>query len=174
MEGTVMNLWQAVMSTPVLGLVIAGVTCMVLLIVLHGARLSTTIPAKVNSSGSIEDEKVDRNNPINIFPPSRRASLLQLLPDSELGTREIVIPLKDLRSHQIPTTRIQPLDENDHFTSTSLLTQEIKALGRFPDYSVLSGVPHPTPAPSFDITKATFRPFRPFRWTYHQTMGEQS
>ncbi|KAJ0425928.1 hypothetical protein BJY00DRAFT_324399 [Aspergillus carlsbadensis] len=31
--------------------------------------------------------------------------------------------------------------------------------------------PPPKPCPEFDIKAASFRPYRPFRWTYHQTMS---
>ncbi|KAF5386832.1 hypothetical protein D9615_001673 [Tricholomella constricta] len=40
-----------------------------------------------------------------------------------------------------------------------------------PDYFRLSGVPAPTPLNEFDITKAKARPYRPFRWEYHQNMS---
>ncbi|KAL4906014.1 hypothetical protein BDW74DRAFT_177701 [Aspergillus multicolor] len=56
-------------------------------------------------------------------------------------------------------------------TATGFSIADIEALGRFPDYSVLSGVPHPKPCPEFDIKTACFRPYRPFRWKYHQTMA---
>ncbi|KAF9072984.1 hypothetical protein BDP27DRAFT_1360728 [Rhodocollybia butyracea] len=39
------------------------------------------------------------------------------------------------------------------------------------DYFKLSGVPPPTPLPNFDVDKAKPRPYRPFRWSYHQTMS---
>jgi hypothetical protein len=40
----------------------------------------------------------------------------------------------------------------------------------FTDYFALTGVPPPKPLPDFDIDKALPRPYRPFRWKYHQTM----
>lgn len=43
-----------------------------------------------------------------------------------------------------------------------------------PNYFKLSGVPPPKPLPHFDIDKAKPRPYRPFRWEYHQTMGGHS
>ncbi|KAF9481762.1 hypothetical protein BDN70DRAFT_854514 [Pholiota conissans] len=39
------------------------------------------------------------------------------------------------------------------------------------DYFELCGVARPKPLPDFDIAKARPRPYRPFRWPYHQTMG---
>lgn len=49
--------------------------------------------------------------------------------------------------------------------------EEIEAYGDFPDYAMLSGVRLPDPYPEFDIKTALARPYRPFRWSYHQTMG---
>ncbi|KII88722.1 hypothetical protein PLICRDRAFT_41940 [Plicaturopsis crispa FD-325 SS-3] len=40
-----------------------------------------------------------------------------------------------------------------------------------PDYFKLCNMPLPTPLPDFDIDKARPRPYRPFRWEYHQTMS---
>lgn len=38
------------------------------------------------------------------------------------------------------------------------------------DYFILSGVPRPKPLPHFDTDQAIARPYRPFRWEYHQNM----
>lgn len=38
------------------------------------------------------------------------------------------------------------------------------------NYFDLTGVPPPKPLPAFDIDNALPRPYRPFRWKYHQTM----
>lgn len=61
------------------------------------------------------------------------------------------------------------VDGSKH-TPTGFSIDEIKALGDFPDYAELSGVPLPEPYFEFDIDKALPRPYRPFRWAYHQTM----
>jgi hypothetical protein len=50
----------------------------------------------------------------------------------------------------------------------SLLTEKSQG---FPDYAALTGVPAPDPYVGFDIKRAIPRPYRPFRWKYHQTMG---
>ncbi|KAJ3815730.1 hypothetical protein EV368DRAFT_70671 [Lentinula lateritia] len=39
------------------------------------------------------------------------------------------------------------------------------------DYFKLSGVPPPKPLLNFNVDKARARPYRPFRWSYHQTMS---
>lgn len=70
----------------------------------------------------------------------------------------------------LPELSAKPTLE-DVLTVTGFTKEDVESLGRFPDYSRLSGVPHPVPVPNLDIKKATFRPFRPFRWAYHQTMG---
>ncbi|KAJ4501823.1 hypothetical protein C8R41DRAFT_17267 [Lentinula lateritia] len=51
-----------------------------------------------------------------------------------------------------------------------------KVLGTFRrrqsiDYFKLSGVPPPKPLLDFNVDKAQARPYRPFRWSYHQTMS---
>lgn len=105
------------------------------------------------------------------FPPSRRHTLADLKLKGSAGP--YTTPAADvLRRRAVPSTRTADWDRDDLFTPTGFSTQDIRALGRFPDYSVLTGVQHPQPyGPQFDINKAIFRPFRPFRWSYHQTMG---
>ena len=61
------------------------------------------------------------------------------------------------------------VDGSKH-TPTGFSSDEIKALGDFPNYAELSGVPLPEASSDFDIDKALPRPYRPFRWAYHQTM----
>ena len=39
-----------------------------------------------------------------------------------------------------------------------------------PDYAQLTGFPHPKSIPGFNIAHARPRPYRPFRWEYHQNM----
>lgn len=78
------------------------------------------------------------------IPPSRRGSLASPA-TSAVGTGE------------------QPV--------INLSRKEIEAYGDFPDYAMLSGVRLPDPYPEFNIETALARPYRPFRWSYHQTMG---
>lgn len=106
------------------------------------------------------------------FPPSRRHALTGFnLPAVKKSVPKLEIPPMTLHAHALPTTRAQDLSINNQYTPTGFSTQEIRALGRFPDYSTLSGVRDPRPyGAHFDIAKARFRPFRPFRWGYHQTM----
>ncbi len=108
------------------------------------------------------------------FPPSRRRAIAA---GSIEGTHEVRDLLKgpsptqiQLETCQLPTTRAADIGKDGQYTPTGFSTEDIKALGTFPDYSALSGVPHPKPCSGFDINTATFRPFRPFRFAYHQTM----
>jgi Protein of unknown function (DUF3445) len=57
------------------------------------------------------------------------------------------------------------------YVASGFSVQEIRALGDFPDYAELSGVPLPEPYKDFELDKAIPRPYRPFRWPYHQTMS---
>jgi hypothetical protein len=41
-----------------------------------------------------------------------------------------------------------------------------------PNYAKLTGFPEPKPVYDFDIDIAKPRPYRPFRWEYHQNMCE--
>lgn len=105
------------------------------------------------------------------FPPSRQHTIASF-PVAQKVARSAGPPSPEiLRRQALPTTRAADLNKDNQYTPTGFSTQEIRALGRFPDYSILTGVPHPKPCgPEFDINKAIFRPFRPFRWGYHQTM----
>lgn len=109
------------------------------------------------------------------FPPSRRECIFSSTDEKTLNVRRCLKGASPtpghLQSWQLPSTKAQPHGEIVLFTPTGFSTDDITALGKIPDYSVLSGVPHPKPCPNFDINKAVFRPFRPFRFGYHQTMG---
>ena len=110
----------------------------------------------------------------NVFPPSRRHTLTDLLPGALNGEGS---PAKELGqkvvdySKRVPCTEVanaEPL--RDHVTATGFTIEEIKRLGDFPDYATLSGVPLPSAYTNFDIKTAQPRPYRPLRWAYHQTM----
>ncbi|KAF9691617.1 hypothetical protein EKO04_010374 [Ascochyta lentis] len=94
------------------------------------------------------------------FPPSRR-HVLGESKDTLQGYNECLIPLETSYHNAADDLR----------TPCNFSVAEIKALGDFPDYAALSGVPLPKPYHEFDIQKALPRPYRPFRWAYHQTMS---
>lgn len=103
------------------------------------------------------------------FPPSRRSALVK----TDLPSKPVEAVAA---SHADWTKRILPITasyleaSDDAYTPCEFSIAEIKALGDFPDYATLSGVPLPQPYHDFDIKKALPRPYRPFRWAYHQTM----
>ncbi|KAL8378007.1 hypothetical protein RB595_008615 [Gaeumannomyces hyphopodioides] len=121
-------------------------------------------------------DSVDQNVALS-FPPSRRHVLqTPAFPGcAEKGQHAPApdVPSEILRKNALPTTRaIRASDGGELFTPTGFSLRDISSLGNFPDYSLLSGVPHPRPCgDNFDIKRTTFRPFRPFRWEYHQTMA---
>jgi len=112
----------------------------------------------------------------DVFPPSRRFVLANIETDlaSKLGKpiSDLVCSPPDSRTACAPLTT--PLEQlsSTAYTPTEFTIEEIQALGDFPDYAGLSGVPLPEPYPTFDINKALPRPYRPLRWAYHQTMCE--
>lgn len=106
------------------------------------------------------------------LPPSRRFALKDAAP-------ELFDDLEDISEEQLESEekkRAMPLDvpfdqiDGKALSPTGIAVEEIKKLGDFPDYATLSGVPLPQPYKEFDISKAIPRPYRPFRWAYHQTM----
>ncbi|KEQ97101.1 hypothetical protein AUEXF2481DRAFT_63866 [Aureobasidium subglaciale EXF-2481] len=109
------------------------------------------------------------------FPPSRRSALAELTDGRfSVGGKSG----KGLSELPHNTERCLPYDCNvlapkykKYSTPTGFTIEEIKALGNFPDYATLSGVPRPAPYTDFDIKTAKARPYRPIRWAYHQTMS---
>ncbi|CAO2651635.1 Nn.00g042050.m01.CDS01 [Neocucurbitaria sp. VM-36] len=107
------------------------------------------------------------------FPPSRRFTLS----DTNLPTRLGETPEQVRVSRPGWTKNMLPIEtsyldsDESMYTPCEFSVKEIKALGNFPDYATLSGVPLPKPYFEFDIKKALPRPYRPIRWAYHQTMS---
>jgi hypothetical protein len=99
----------------------------------------------------------------DIFPPCRRHSLGE-------SVSALTVPPSTLKEASLPLTMSYLETKTPMFTPCGFSINEIKALGDFPDYAELSGVPLPQPYHGFDIRKALPRPYRPFRWSYHQTM----
>ncbi|KAF7587116.1 hypothetical protein BBP40_007707 [Aspergillus hancockii] len=104
----------------------------------------------------------------DVLPPQGR-QVLAVLPNLAAKVREI--NEKDVLQHILPMTADYRSCEEERYTPTGFSITEIKALGDFPDYAKLSGVPLPQVYPDFKIDSALARPYRPFRWGYHQTMS---
>ena len=129
------------------------------------------------------EKKIPNNGPspvdyAKVFPPSGRAALAQLAPtlpadrQHKLIGHEITPEL--FAESLLPLTANYKESDGNLYTSTGFSVDELKALGDFPDYATLSGVPLPSPYKEFNVETAMPRPYRPFRWAYHQTMCEFS
>lgn len=108
------------------------------------------------------------------LPSLRREALSEIASTLFAGNEGIMSKLDlcedDIRDSLLPMTTDYKTCTTVKFTPTGFSTNEIKAMGDFPDYATLSGVPLPEPYLEFNIDKALPRPYRPFRWHYHQTM----
>lgn len=108
------------------------------------------------------------------FPPSRREALADLPSPAMKGPGRSATQLSQLPpdyTKRLPSEDVWDADRFvDHVTATGFSLEEIKRLGDFPDYAALSGVPLPREYEGFQISTAKARPYRPLRWTYHQTM----
>ncbi|KAE8146469.1 hypothetical protein BDV25DRAFT_162391 [Aspergillus avenaceus] len=103
-----------------------------------------------------------------VLPPQSRQALAVLL-RSAVTLKEI--DEKEVLQHILPMTTDYTTCRDEAYTPTGISIVEVQELGNFPDYAQLSGVPLPTEYSQFDINKALPRPYRPFRWGYHQTMS---
>lgn len=106
-------------------------------------------------------------NYADVLPPQRRQALAALR-ESSAQSKEI--DEAEVRRSILPMTMDYRNCQEERYTPTGFSSEEVKMLGDFPDYATLSGVPLPQPYHEFVIDKALPRPYRPFRWTYHQTM----
>jgi hypothetical protein len=106
------------------------------------------------------------------LPPQRREALAKVtkeLPDT-LGKLPCgKVSEDEVKENILPMTANYRTSKNK-YTPTGFSVEEIRAMGDFPNYAELSGVPLPQPYAEFNIDKALPRPYRPFRWAYHQTM----
>ncbi|KAJ5689177.1 hypothetical protein N7462_003569 [Penicillium macrosclerotiorum] len=120
-------------------------------------------PAKKQSNSAKPPINYD-----NALPPQRREALLQLT-GSGIPCREV--DETDVHENILPMTADYRSSPDNLYTPTGFSVGEVRSLGDFPDYATLSGVPLPSAYPEHDIEKAKPRPYRPFRWAYHQTMS---
>ncbi|KAI9825098.1 MAG: hypothetical protein M1832_001418 [Thelocarpon impressellum] len=108
----------------------------------------------------------------DVFPPSRRGSLAKIITQLPAPPAlDLASSPDEARSSVVPLTASIDDLSSPAYTPTAFSTEDVKALGDFPDYAELSGVPLPQPYPNFDIKTALARPYRPLRWAYHQTMS---
>jgi len=146
----------------------------------------TSLPRGLQASNSktpprsfSPQKKVPNNAPQpveyqDIFPPSPRDALPQVADKYPEAQKSKLShgPLNEehFRKNIIPFTVDYRECASSTYTPMGFSVDEIKALGDFPDYASLSGVPLPEYYQNFKIETACARPYRPFRWAYHQTM----
>ncbi|KIW02114.1 uncharacterized protein PV09_06605 [Verruconis gallopava] len=124
---------------------------------------------------SPEKKPVTESDYSDVYPPSRRFTLRTVAPHiaekSPKPDGGIFSGTDEKKPLQAPLD--VPFADWDPktYTPTEFSKEEIEALGDFPDYATLSGVPLPEPYKEFVIEKSQPRPYRPFRWAYHQTMS---
>jgi hypothetical protein len=125
---------------------------------------------------SLSYSKDAKSQPGNdeLFPPHRREVLANLPPRALKEPGKSAQELSRLPpdySRLTPDKAVCNTDDLlNHTTATGFTVEEIRRLGDFPDYATLSGIPLPTEYKEFDVKTAMPRPYRPYRWPYHQTM----
>ena len=133
-------------------------------------------------SSASQSNRIGQNNPssteyVNVFPPSQRQALARV---AETHPQLQAVVARHGLNVELSAASIMPLEanylvcDNEVFTPTGISLEEVKLLGDFPNYAELSGFPLPQPYENFNIENALPRPYRPFRWAYHQTMCKKS
>lgn len=163
-----------------LGLVLAGATVAYILLtrtkgrdLLGCARKASTSRTPPRSLSPEKKQSASQCATIadysNVLPASRREFMLAM--NTEIPkTASKQISEEYLLIHLLPMTCHYEDAEDGLYTPTGFSIKEIKEMGDFPDYAALSGVPLPNVYSKFNIETALARPYRPFRWNYHQTM----
>ena len=148
-------------------------------LMLRGRRASSaTTPPR-----SLSPEKKQPSNAtpgkseyVESFPPSRREALAEIMEKLSNAQQEKFGKTLNFNEKTFAQSMMGFEDDfrtcdDKRYTPTGFSVEEVKALGDFPDYATLAGVDLPEPYKDFDINKAQARPYRPFRWAYHQTMS---
>lgn len=113
-----------------------------------------------------------KDSHVDTFPPSQRRLLAQA--SSAFDNNEAPIEQPALSSRLLRMNEDYDAVAQDRTLFSGFSVSDVVALGVFPDYATLSEVPLPEPLNDFDINTAQGRPYRPLRWPYHQTMGNNS
>lgn len=160
---------------PALALCLSFIT----ILVLHPSRKDTVLQrlgyARTATSASPSEEKKPHSKSTTLelastFPPSQRGQLKKLPPAQVKSLGDLTFDQKTFERSQLGFEEDYETADDSKYVYSGFSVREIKALGDFPDYALLSDVPPPRPYANFDIDRARARPYRPFRWPYHQTM----
>lgn len=138
---------------------------------LRGRKTSTaaTPPRSISPEKKSSVSTGPSKNYADALPPQRRHVLTAV---QEASAPPKKVDEAEVKRFSLPMTMDYRTSRVERYTPTGFSTEEIKALGDFPDYAKLCGGPLPQPYNEFSIDKARPRPYRPFRWAYHQTMCE--
>ena len=142
----------------------------------RGRRISSS---KTPPRSLSPERKVPTNAPHvgdykDVFPPPCREALASaaktLSKEQQRRLRGNEIDHDEFKKNIIPfTADYRECGPSSH-TCMKISMDEVRALGDFPNYAELCGVPLPQHYKEFKIETAMPRPYRPFRWAYHQTM----
>lgn len=108
----------------------------------------------------------------DIYPPSRRHVLIASVGHGASIAYQASVLKHDCKQMFRDRASLANVEDIQSLTATGFSAADVVGLGDFPDYARLSGVPLPQACPKFDAAVARARPYRPFRWAYHQTMCE--
>lgn len=146
-------------------------------LLLRGRRSSSadTPPRSLSPEKKVPTNAAPKTNEYAaVFPPSQRDLLKDIAPTLSSAQREKLGSLdfneKTFENNIIGWEEDFRTCDESKYIASGFSVNEIKAIGDFPDFELLTGVPNPDPYKEFDINKAVPRPYRPFRWPYHQTM----
>ncbi|KAI1473010.1 uncharacterized protein F4812DRAFT_411263 [Daldinia caldariorum] len=138
----------------------------------NASRPSTPLLEKQPLSKPLSSSTSDL---LSTFPPSQRGQLSviaeNMTPDQKEAMGNLSFDMDTFTRSLLGFEEDYRTADDSKYCFSGFSVREIKALGDFPDYSVLSEVPMPQPYLEFDIDRAKARPYRPFRWAYHQTMS---
>lgn len=143
------------------------------------ASTSATPPRSLSPSKKSAEKSINSTskapNYYDVLPPSRRFTLPQVAKTIPPRFGTVLTSTNPSTEHmaesKLPMTQSYTLGfETPKYTPMGFSTQELNAMGDFPPYDILTGVPLPQPYEGFNPETALPRPYRPIRWQYHQTM----
>ncbi|CAM1501468.1 Fc.00g034520.m01.CDS01 [Cosmosporella sp. VM-42] len=154
----------------ILGIFSIGAIAIILHTIVYNRKSSSRIHPFASQSGQAQPKKVTTPEYVDVFPPFQRDVLSDVAPQlasNAPAAGDLTISPKSL----LKLDADYRLAESSTYNFSGFTVGEIRGLGNFPDYGKLSGVPLPSPLENFNVDKARPRPYRPFRWAYHQTMS---
>ncbi|KAH7126090.1 hypothetical protein EDB81DRAFT_730457 [Dactylonectria macrodidyma] len=155
----------------VLGVVLClGAFAVLIRTLLHNRKSLSRISSFASASKPEKSKKDIEAEYVNVYPPSQRETLQKVNPKLWPASKNFDLSVAP-RSSILKLDADYRLANPSNYVYSGFSIGDIRALGILPDYAMLSGVPLPSPVKNFNIENALARPYRPFRWAYHQTMS---